>query len=576
MTSTRCPREMAASPHRMPLVQKQKRVHVGTTNLLRASSSPLLPTPKLSGLSGAIYGREPAMSPPTPVARARTPTPLQPRPHTTANAPQPAPRTPAIDKTNPVTQALFVKNRNKLRARVATRFGSMRAMFRAFDESGSGNITFEQFHKSISFLGLDMAEDDQRLLYQMVDTNGNNLIDFAEFSEMFEAEPMLKSFESTTAALKTRPPPLAVTPRTKARIAAFQFELSEKLLTKHVSQQVAYGSTSKVLLNAFRHMDHDGDGSLTYDELKAALGHGMLDLDMDPIELDAMIATIDADQNGYVSFKEFINYFSSQPEGADRDLFLHGRQRELTQLEARAKTVPSPRPIFEDLDGPVPVVAPVKLRDVESLPGCLPEQLCKRTSALVLSPPKPDTALSTSASVPEDLSAYFATLGPVVPPRSRHRKEVTDWSRVGVGGAWPANESPAYLPPEDRFKTTNMEQFSPEKSARAGLPEADLQRAKARLAARHERTYHNILRMQHNAEFRAKHASWEEKARVRAKSHQRLVYSSGVLERDEKQFDHSTRMPKKAGGASYHRMWAGSLESQFNTQPWGVLPPEKT
>ncbi|EQC32959.1 hypothetical protein SDRG_09487 [Saprolegnia diclina VS20] len=569
---------MAASPSRMPLVQK-KRVHVGATNLLRASSSsPQLPSPKLTALSGAIYGREPVPSPPTPVARTRTPTPLEPRPHTTATGREP-PVTPIFDKSNPVTQALFVKNRNKLRARVATRFGSMRAMFRAFDESGSGNITFEQFHKSISFLGLDMAEDDQRLLYRMVDTNGNNLIDFAEFSEMFEAEPMLKSFEGATAALKTRPRPLAVTPRTKARVAAFQAELSEKLLTKQVSQQVAYGSNSRVLLNAFRHMDQDGDGSLTYDELKAALGRDMLDLDIDPVELDAMISTIDADQNGYISFKEFISYFSSQPEGGERDLFLHGRQRELAQLEARAKTVPSPRPIFEDLDGPAPVLTPIKLPDVESLPGCLPEQLCKRTSALLLSPPKPDTpaaTLNASASVPEDLATYFATLGPVVPPRSRHHKQVTEWSRIGVGGRWPAKESPAYLPPEDRFLTTNMEQFSPEKSARVGLPEADLQRTKARLAARHERTYHNMLRMQHNAEFRTKHASWEEKARVRAKSHQRLVYSSGVVERDEKQYGLSTRMAKKAGGASYHRMWAGSLESQFNTQPWGVLPPEKT
>ncbi|OQR94741.1 hypothetical protein ACHHYP_20042 [Achlya hypogyna] len=569
----------------MPHVVK-KRVHIGTTNLLRSGSASQLPPPTASAaaakLSGPLYRDKPRR------VLAATPVP-EPRPHTTATT-RPAvlevphvaarmPASPVLDKTNPVTQALFMKSRNKLRARVATRFGSMRAMFRAFDTSGSGSITFEQFTKSIAFLGLEMDDDDQRLLYRMVDTNGNNLIDFAEFSEMFEDEPMLNSFNDTgnsAEALKSRPPPLQVSPRTKARVVAFQNELSEKLLKKHVSQQVAYGSSSKVLLNAFRHMDEDGDGSLTYDELKAALGRDMLDLDIDPTELEAMISTIDADHNGYISFKEFINYFSAKPEGGERDLFLHGRQRELTQLEATVKRLPSPRPVFEDLDGPLPPYVPPPKVEFEALPGCLPEQLCKRTSALVFRSPKPDATLVKSASMPEDLATYFSTLGPVVPPRSRHRKETTEWSRVGVGGAWPGKESPAYLPPEDRFMTTNMEQFSPEKTGRVGLPAADTQLEKQRLAARHERTYHNMLRMQHNMEFRSKHAAWEEKARLRAKTHQRYVYNSGVVNRDEKQFGLSTRMAKKAGGASYHRMWAGSLESQFNTQPWGVLPPEKT
>jgi Ca2+-binding EF-hand superfamily protein len=58
-----------------------------------------------------------------------------------------------------------------------------------------------------------------------------------------------------------------------------------------------------VLLHAFRHMDHDGDGSLTYPELRCALGPAVLDLDIAEPDLSAMIDAIDADRNGLISFK---------------------------------------------------------------------------------------------------------------------------------------------------------------------------------------------------------------------------------------------------------------------------------
>ncbi|OQS06674.1 hypothetical protein THRCLA_01304 [Thraustotheca clavata] len=565
----RCPRDMIKDIH------GKKRVQIGTTNLVRSMSTSELPLPETK-LSSPIFLKQ--LRPP-PSARPKTTPKAEKSPvkKETIEQVYTAP-VPLIDRDSPITQALFVKNRNKLRARVATRFGSMRAMFRAFDTEGTGNITFEQFARSIKFLGLDIDDDDQKLLYRMVDRNGNNLIDFSEFSEMFEAEPMLNSFKDTgnsAEVIKIQPPPLQVTPRTKTRIVEFQHELSQKLLKKHVSQQVAYGSSSNVLLNAFRHIDQDGDGSLTYDELRRALGHGMLDLDIDPTELNAMIATIDADRNGYISFKEFINYFSLKSDGEERDIFVHGRQRELSQLESTSKREPSPRPIYEDFDGKPPQLEPLPNKpDEESLPGCLPEQLCQRTSALVLNSPKLHE-LVKSASVPEDLATYFATLAPVAPPKNRHRSHPIDWSRIGVGGDSGCKESQSYISDSDRFTTTYREQFSPNPS-RVGFAEADLQLKKKRLAARHERTYHNMLRIQHNMEFRSKHAQWEEKARLRVKSHQRYVYSNGVVDRDEKLYGLSHRMAKKSGGTSYHRMWAGSLESQFNSQPWGVLPKEKT
>jgi hypothetical protein len=75
---------------------------------------------------------------------------------------------------------------------------------------------------------------------------------------MFEKERMRNSFEDTgnsAEALKARPKPLHVSPRTKARMEHFQRELAQKLLKKHVSQVVAYGSRSKGIYIKMTHFD---------------------------------------------------------------------------------------------------------------------------------------------------------------------------------------------------------------------------------------------------------------------------------------------------------------------------------
>ncbi|RHY42407.1 hypothetical protein DYB38_002055 [Aphanomyces astaci] len=447
------------------------------------------------------------------------------------------------DKNSPLAKASFAKNRDKLRDRVATKFGSLRAMFRAFDTLGSGGISLEQFHASIAGLGLDITDADERLLYQTVDTNGNNSIDFKEFSAMFEVEPMRNSFVDTGNSAErlkaSRKPRLQVSPRTKVRIKAFQDTLSQTLLKKHVSQQVAYGSNSKVLLNAFRHMDVDGDGSLSYDELKNALGPQMLDLEVDPAELQVMINTIDDDKNGFISYKEFVKFFSLKPDIDQDDIFHIGRQRELALLASRHTTRDEPLP-FIDFDDKGKHLAPL----------------------VAVAPHKS----------PRELDALFASLAPVSASKGRSTAPI-EWSRIGVGGNDGVNKQSAlYLAESERFVTTNDEQFGPmsKDRPRAGLPQHDLDKQARRLKGRHATTSHNIARIDHNNAQRKLQSQMDDKARLRGKSKQRHAYSNGVIQTEEKLFQHKNHMAKKPGGSSFHRMWAGSLESQFNSQPWGV------
>ncbi|RHY97776.1 hypothetical protein DYB37_008764 [Aphanomyces astaci] len=574
----RCPRGMhEVTTHRLLVLDKKarKRLHVGCTNLSKAASAPALhqelgdenaAMAKLSTLSvvhqakltnqrsGHASSSKAAVMALAPVPAAAASSPVPPRPHTSHemtatkdnlghvdNAQAPVlmmmhrrsgsdrsllsslkdqqqqldvDDKETQDKNSSLAKASFAKNRDKLRDRVATKFGSLRAMFRAFDTLGSGGISLEQFHASIAGLGLDITDADERLLYQTVDTNGNNSIDFKEFSAMFEVEPMRNSFVDTGNSAErlkaTRKPRLQVSPRTKVRIKAFQDTLSQTLLKKHVSQQVAYGSNSKVLLNAFRHMDVDGDGSLSYDELKNALGPQMLDLEVDPAELQVMINTIDDDKNGFISYKEFVKFFSLKPDIDQDDIFHIGRQRELALL------------------------APHKS--------------------------------------PRELDALFASLAPVSASKGRSTAPI-EWSRIGVGGNDGVNKQSAlYLAESERFVTTNDEQFGPmsKDRPRAGLPQHDLDKQARRLKGRHATTSHNIARIDHNNAQRKLQSQMDDKARLRGKSKQRHAYSNGVIQTEEKLFQHKNHMAKKPGGSSFHRMWAGSLESQFNSQPWGV------
>ncbi|KAF0733965.1 hypothetical protein Ae201684_009142 [Aphanomyces euteiches] len=453
-------------------------------------------------------------------------------------------------------------------------------MFRAFDENGSGGVSYEQFNKSIEFLGLDIDESDQRLLFNMVDTNGNNSIDFKEFSEMFEAEPMRNSFVDTgncAESLKARPPPLNLSPRTMTRIKAFQEDLAQKLLKKHVSQQVAYGFT--VLLNAFRHMDNDGDGCLTYDELKNALGREMLDLDIDPNELDAMVTTIDSDKNGLISFKEFISYFSAKSDGEDTDIILSRRKQELEQLGSNANQIAGSRPIFVDFDErkPLdPLPNPRQLPAFEDKPGCMQERLCRTTLEHLTStsPPKQENQVKKADTSSENIDKIFSSLGHKSHSQGRRKYATIDWERIGVGGNGVDRASSYFMPESDRFVTTHQEQFSPvtKDRMRVGTPQHDLEKKQKRLQARNERTYHNMLRMQHNKEYRIKLSDWGEQSRLRIKAKQRYGYNDQIIKKEEQAFAHKSKMAKKPGGASFHRMWAGSLESQFNSQPWGVTP----
>ena len=79
----------------------------------------------------------------------------------------------------------------------------------------------------------------------------------------------------------------------------------KRVVRKRVLESLKGGS----IRHAFREMDTDGNGLLSRRELREALWK--LDIDMDDDAFDEMVAAIDTDQSGEISFVEFKRYFTS-------------------------------------------------------------------------------------------------------------------------------------------------------------------------------------------------------------------------------------------------------------------------
>jgi Ca2+-binding EF-hand superfamily protein len=60
----------------------------------------------------------------------------------------------------------------------------MKNIFKVVDEDGSGGISFEEYKKS--FLGQKFTEEQARENFAKMDLDGNNIIDYDEFSKFHQ------------------------------------------------------------------------------------------------------------------------------------------------------------------------------------------------------------------------------------------------------------------------------------------------------------------------------------------------------------------------------------------------------
>lgn len=540
----------------------------------------------------------------------------------------PVGNTPPMNGSPNKSTTLLAHNRAKLYDVFMEKYGSMRAVFRAFDNDGNGMISAQRFHDMVEAAEVDLTPDETRALYRTADINGDNTVAFQEFVQMFSScvgdthasafSPMKGMHDlSSSMAIKYHTP-LELSPRSRRRMNQLRKQVTNELRSKHgTAIGVRGGKPEQLLMYAFKNVDSDNDGFMSYSEVEYALGRGFLQMqDAIPAsDMREMLQLMDRNGDEQISLREFVHYFAVGKRDVATNLTDNARNKELAALHVKRTVELTPR---EEVD-PVFAQGKAVLLEKEEPPGtpnnreisagtCLPEQLNKRTAAIVgssntvVSPirkgknqnDKPSLSSAQSSLQLEidsrpatscgSVDPMVAVLSPVSPDRFYHRRrERTDWSRVGVGGNGTSTDTGLYLSPQERFVTTSHEAYSPLHRAppsaktdevndsflmmRAGKPSTTMEEdaRRARRTARYERS--QLLA----EEFEDAHAQaerlkdWKSRANIRKAADERFCYLDRLQEREHRITAREDHMQRRHGGASFLRMWAGSGESQFNS-----------
>merc|ERR1711878_153034 len=145
----------------------------------------------------------------------------------------------------------------KLRKQIMADSVELKEAFKLFDMDGDGMITKDELRKLVEKVGGSMTEGEAKGLIHQADKDGNESIDFSEFSKLW-------------AAIKGE------------------------------------GEGEKVIRKEFGKLDVDNSGFITKDEMMSVI------TDCDHFSGDKMeearkcIAELDVDQDGRVSYPEFL------------------------------------------------------------------------------------------------------------------------------------------------------------------------------------------------------------------------------------------------------------------------------
>ncbi|CAG2257489.1 squidulin-like [Mytilus edulis] len=136
--------------------------------------------------------------------------------------------------------------------------------FDIFDEDKSGKLSRVEVAGVVRGLGLNPTKDELEEMFQGIDKDGSNEIEYNEFEEYY-----MKTFGSQNR-------------------------------NEHAD-----------LMEAFKTFDKDGNGFLDIDELKDALLNKGEDHLTDE-DFKEMIAAVDIDGDGLVNYEEFVNLMNPQ------------------------------------------------------------------------------------------------------------------------------------------------------------------------------------------------------------------------------------------------------------------------
>jgi Ca2+-binding EF-hand superfamily protein len=478
-------------------------------------------------------------------------------------------------------------NRKKLYETFMNEYGSLNAIFRAFDTEGNGFVTFERFLEKIQQNNHEqvktISKEELDTLFQCADTGGKKVIEYDRFCDLFAStkdqvpSPFKPTFQiqntkdPTTSIAQKFYPPIQLSPRKYEAIKRLQTRLSSQIESKHGHQIHVHGGKDKFLIHAFQHFDEDGNGAVTSDQIKQVLGEDYLKLDIEPHEIDEMILLMHPPPSNSstqskekeISMKEFIRYFGREQRDKSLDMLQKGKSNELASLEAKFQT---PFPTRQEIDPDYGMALlssssssnrklPSLEIDTTTEVTCMQEMLSKRIAAVSL---ETTTISNNSSNSPKSLRSGTTnkpggakgTKGAadgepksspfMIPSQDRFihaRNERTDWTRVGFGGDGVRPDTALYISEMDRFRTTTAEQFSPfdphGRRSRKGV-DVEMKAIENTYKLKHfQRTEQNLNNMERHREDQLRLKAWKDQAKIRRFAREKYEYLDRLHHHDQ-------------------------------------------
>jgi Ca2+-binding EF-hand superfamily protein len=163
---------------------------------------------------------------------------------------------------------------------------TVRKIFKHFDLDGFGTIEFSEFTRALESIGCTFPEHEQRAVFAKYDKDGNNKLDYEEFSAWF--------------AIRGSGNNPNVNP-----VFGIQREPPNQVLQKILDTMKARGAHGiRGLGIVFRRMDNNGDKKMDRNEFMWGLrenGHNL-----SPSEFERIFKYFDKNNDGKISYDEFL------------------------------------------------------------------------------------------------------------------------------------------------------------------------------------------------------------------------------------------------------------------------------
>ncbi|KAJ1452045.1 hypothetical protein M885DRAFT_528074 [Pelagophyceae sp. CCMP2097] len=544
----------------------------------------------------------------------------------------------AIDGQN---RALFVRARDKLYSVACHKYGSLAGMDRDFRSALPAAVSLDDFSTALKRRGLErlFPREQQRIIFETLakppETNGGDRMALADLFKFLDSDQQLSGESLGEAALDAALPRapkvgavhrvvdnvegqgaavagLFVKEQMPPNIRAVKDQIIDAVFAKlrAAKQQEDVSAHTDFVMNTFKQWDSNMSGNLSPREVVQVLGPGHLNLGIHARDMKAFIDYIDTDNDGQISYKEFVRAMEITDIEPDYNPFFDQRRRELVNLQRIVK-----EPVVA-VD--VPVARPFDAHDETRT------FLRTATATAAFAATAPARGLGAGGGAADHPDGYFKPLATSQQMRAlrdgaaesrartassfggsgaRTADDVfgamsltatrslagicprfsspppTDWGRTGIGGDGIFKGTASYNAPEDRFRTTSAHYFRPLAYGALDVTRDGPSDARAEHDARAATSDARIERSTRNraviADLHARDAAValaKGEACRRHKSGQMYEYFKATYEKDLVQLHkippdamQRTRHPK-----SFTAMWGGSPQNMLHHSNTGA------